>query len=118
MRIGILEDNQALGNMLKLSLGLAGHTVHTSHTVNGFLTFVTSPTPPNLIIVDYHLIGDFSGTDVIRHIRTIQPNLPAILISAAPLTKLEAAAAGISKVKILQKPFKMLALQETITTIT
>jgi len=117
MRIGILEDNQALGNMLKLSLGLAGHNVHTSHTVKGFLTYVASPTPPNLIIVDFHLTGDFSGADVIRHIRTTQPNLPAILISAAPLTTLEAAATGIAKVKILQKPFKMMALQETITNI-
>jgi DNA-binding response OmpR family regulator len=118
MRIGILEDNQALGNMLKLSLDLAGHIVHTSHTVKGFLTLVTSPSPPNLIIVDFHLTGDFSGTDVIRHIRTIRPDLPAILISAAPLTTLEAAAAGLSQIKILQKPFKMLTLQEAITTIT
>jgi CheY-like chemotaxis protein len=59
-----------------------------------------------------------SGTDVIRHIRTIAPDIPAILISAAPLETLEAATAGLSGVKILRKPFKTATLLEMINTIT
>lgn len=122
MRIEILEDYQGLARILQLSLEKAGYTVHTSHTIRDFLAFMTSPTPADLIIVDFRLLAErsevgLSGADVIRHIRTICPNLPAILISAVPLAKLETATAGLSGVKVLQKPFKMAALLETIKTI-
>src|SRR5262249_19790431 len=117
MKIGILEDYQALGRILQLSLGAAGHTVYAFQTVKDFLTFVASPVPADLIIVDFRLLADVSGVDVIRHIRTTFPQLPAILISAAPLTTLESAIVGLSRVKILQKPFKTTTLLEMITTI-
>ena len=123
MRIGILEDYQSLGRILQLSLGLAGHKVETSQTIIDFLAFVTSPTPADLIIVDFLLLAEhsqvrLSGTDVIRHIRTISPNMPAILISAAPLATLETATVGLSRVKILRKPFKTATLLEMINVIT
>lgn len=122
MRIGILDDYQALGRVLQLSLGLAGHTVHASQTIIDFLTFVTSPDPADLIIVDFLLLAEhtevkLSGADVIRHIRTISPDLPAILISAAPLATLQAATAGLPRVRILPKPFKTATLLEMIKTI-
>jgi len=122
MRIGILEDYQGLGRILQLSLGKAGYTVHTSQTIRDFLAFMTSPTPADLIIVDFRLLAErseigISGVDVIRHIRTTFPNLPAILISAVPLATLENATAGLSGVKLLQKPFKMATLLETIRMI-
>ena len=114
MKIGILEDYPALGRTLQLSLGAAGHTVQASQTVKEFLTFVTSPVPADLIIVDFRLLADLSGVEVIRYLRKISPDLPAILISAAPLATLEAATAGLPRVRILQKPFKTPALLEMI----
>src|SRR5437667_917837 len=71
VKIDILEDHQALGHILQLSLGLAGHTVHTSETILEFLTFVTTPAPADLIIVDFYLLAEgtevqLSGADVIR----------------------------------------------------
>jgi DNA-binding NtrC family response regulator len=123
MRIELLEDHQGLSRMLQLSLGLAGHTVHTSQTIVDFLTFLDSPTSVDLIIVDFRLLAErseigLSGADVIRHIRTTSPDLPAILISAVPLAKLEAATVGLSRVKVLQKPFKTVTLLEVIEAIT
>jgi DNA-binding NtrC family response regulator len=122
VKIDILEDYQALGHILQLSLGLAGHTVHTSETILEFLTFVTTPVPADLIIVDFYLLAEgtevqLSGVDVIRHVRTISPDVPAILISAAPLAMLQAATAGLSKVTILRKPFRTSFLLETIESI-
>jgi CheY-like chemotaxis protein len=122
MRIGILEDYQSLGRVLELSLGLAGHTVYAFQTIIDFLAFMASPDPADLIIVDFLLLAErsevgLSGADVIRHIRTLFPDLPAILISAAPRATLEAAIAGLSRVKILPKPFKTSILLELIETI-
>ena len=125
MRIGILEDNQSLGRILQLSLENAGYTVHTYQTSRDFLLFMTSPERADLIVVDFRLLAEhhpeggskLSGADVIRHIRTDAPDLPAILISASPLATLEAATSGLSGVKMLQKPFKMVILLETIQTL-
>jgi CheY-like chemotaxis protein len=122
MRIGILEDYQSLGRVLQLALGFAGHTVYTSETIIDFLEFMASPTPADLIIVDFRLLAErreikLTGADVIRHLRTITPDLPAILISAAPLAKLEAATVGLSRVKLLQKPFKTVTLLEMVRTM-
>ena len=119
MRIELLEDHQGLSRMLQLSLRLAGHTVHTSQTIIDFLTFMDSSAPIDLIIVDFRLLAErseigLSGADVIRHVRTTSPDLPAILISAVPLTKLEAAIVGLSRVRVLQKPFKTANLVEMI----
>ena len=117
MQIGILEDNQALGRMLQIGLEYAGYDVQVAQTVKDFLA-----TPDyDLIIVDFTLNTEqregrsqMSGADVIRHIRSISPEMPAILISAAPMTTLEAAARGLPEVKILQKVFKIATLIETI----
>jgi CheY-like chemotaxis protein len=122
MRIGILEDYQSLGRVLQLALGFAGYTVYTSETIIDFLEFMASPTPADLIIVDFRLLAErreikLTGADVIRHLRTITPDLPAILISAAPLAKLEAATVGLSRVKLLQKPFKTVTLLEMVRTM-
>jgi len=118
MRIGILEDYPALGRILQLSLKMAGHTVYTSQTVEDFLPLITSPASMDLIIVDFLLMAELSGAEVIRYVRTVSPNMPAILISAAPLATLQTATLGLSRVKILQKPFEtptLLALIQTIT---
>jgi DNA-binding NtrC family response regulator len=122
MRIEILDDYQSLGRVLEISLRLAGHTVHASQTIIDFLSFMTSSDSADLIIVDFLLLAEhsevgLSGVDVIRHVRTISPSLPAILISAAPLVVLEAATAGLSRVKILPKPFKTAILLEMIKTM-
>src|SRR5690242_14347599 len=122
MRIGILEDYQSLGRVLQLSLGLSGHKVHAFQTIIDFLAFMASPDPVDLIIVDFLLLTErsevgISGADVIRHIRRSHPDLPAILISAAPRATLEVATAGLSRVKILAKPFKTATLLEMVEMI-
>ena len=121
MQIGILEDDRPLGRMLQLNLEYSGYTVKVSQTVKDFLATLGY----DLIIVDLRLQSEqgekgsgLSGADVIRYIRTISPEMPAILISAAPMTTLEAAARGLPGVKILQKVFKVKTLIETIRALT
>jgi|SRR5436305_11305144 len=117
MRIGILEDYPALCRILQLSLKMAGHTVYTSQTIEDFLPLVTAPASMDLIIVDFLLMAELSGAEVIRYVRTVSPDMPAILISAAPLTTLQAATIGLPRLKILQKPFETRTLLTIIQTI-
>jgi DNA-binding response OmpR family regulator len=117
MRIGILEDYQSLGYMLELTLKVAGHQVQTAQTIEDFFTLVIASDPPDLMIVDFLLQAKYTGADVIRELRKVAPTQPVILISAAPLPTLRAAVAGIPQVTILQKPFQMSVLRETIQRI-
>src|SRR5579864_4559730 len=105
MRIGILEDDPALSRILQLCLKVAGHTVYPFQVTEDFLSFIASSPLVDLIIVDFRLMSDISGIEFIHRIRMSFPNLPAILISAAPLTTLQAATVGLSRVKVLSKPF-------------
>lgn len=114
MRIGILEDYQALGSMLELTLKVAGYSVQTAHTIEDFFAHVMFPDPPDLLIVDFLLQEKYSGAEVIREVRKKTPLRPVILISAAPLATLRTAISGIPQVIILQKPFQMSALREII----
>src|SRR5947207_8356697 len=112
MRIGILEDNQALARILQLSLELTGHKVHNTETIKDFLVVVLSPIVVELIIVDFRLFSDpsgvgLTGADVIRFVRRTYPDLPAILISAAPLRRLHVDIEGLSIVHILQMTFSV-----------
>ena len=123
MRIGILEDNQALARILQLSLELTGHKVHNTETIKDFLVVVLSPIVVELIIVDFRLFSEpsgvgLTGADVIRFVRRTYPDLPAILTSAAPLPRLHVGIEGLSRVKILQKPFRVAHLLETIKVLT
>ncbi|TMC13842.1 MAG: response regulator [Chloroflexi bacterium] len=82
-----------------------------------FLPLVTAPASMDLIIVDFLLMAELSGAEVIRYVRTVSPDMPAILISAAPLTTLQAATIGLPRLKILQKPFETRTLLTIIQTI-
>ena len=123
MNIAILEDNPGVGRLFEKGLGRE-HTVHVANTVRDFFSFIAASENVDLIIVDYRLIsehgeekGNLSGADVIRAVRKTLPNLPAIVISAASLGVLQAACDGLSRLQILQKPFKMDYLRETIQTL-
>jgi DNA-binding response OmpR family regulator len=71
----------------------------------------------DLIIVDFLLTTDLSGAEIIHYVRTVSPNIPAILISAAPLDTLQAATTGLSRLEILQKPFETRTLLSLIQAI-
>ncbi|MBV9229491.1 MAG: response regulator [Chloroflexi bacterium] len=105
--------------MLGFALKLEGHTVRTYQDSAEFLASVTKEPAPlscadDLMIIDYHLPGELSGVDVIRQVRAIYPDLPALLISAEHLKTLEAAKEGLSDVKLLLKPVRLSTFLATV----
>jgi len=67
----------------------------------------------NLLITDLNLGTTLSGTDVIRAIRAERPAFKAIIVSACSLQQIEEAR-GLLDVPIIQKPFKLRVLLDTI----
>jgi two-component system OmpR family response regulator len=113
MRIGLLEDDPAICDMMQEMLQAAGHSVTAYQDGSDILaTFhLEEPTalPPlfEILLVDLILPGDMTGEQVIHHVRMISPSLPIVVISAVATSHLQAVARRYPGVRALQKPFKL-----------
>ena len=111
MRIGLLEDDVAIQELLLLVLEEEGYSVVNFPTADDCMKLltITLPTalPIDLLIMDWRLGGHVLGTEIIHHIRTQShlDALPIILMTAATISDLEAV--SHSRVSLLQKPFSV-----------
>jgi len=117
MRIAVLDDNVAIGEMLQNALELAGHTAVVYYSPSKFLAKIiestTASIPFDLLIVDLLLEvleEGLSGVEVIHRAWNSFPDLPVILISAGSSWQIEAARRALPSVKVLRKPFSLATL--------
>ncbi len=118
MKIGILEDQAAVSELLTYACKLDGHSVSVYSSTSTFIADVLAEYPTgrafDALVVDLLLQGGCSGTEVIRCVREFYPDLPVVLISARSLTEIKAAVQELPKVTTLQKPFKIRSLLDVI----
>ncbi len=112
MHVGLLEDDVAIQEMLLLVLEDEGYTVTNYPNAKECLRALTSITtraqsPIDLLIIDWRLGGDTSGTEVIQQIRNnpILNSLPIILTTAATFNDIKAL--QHFQVSLLEKPFSV-----------
>ncbi len=112
MRVGLLEDDVAIQEMLLLVLKDEGYTVTNYPDARECLRALTSITtqvqsPIDLLIIDWRLGGNTSGTEVIQQIRNnpILNSLPIILTTAATFNDIKAL--QHFQVSLLEKPFSV-----------
>ena len=123
MRVGLLEDDASIQEMLTLVLQEEGYHVAVFSTAAACLEALgitgqnVDVSPVDVMIIDWRLSGSINGTEVIDLIRQ-QPSLdtlPIILTTAATLTNID----ELQKldVVLLEKPFSvedMIALIKTL----
>ena len=93
MHIGLLEDDAAIQEMLRLVLEEEGYTVTVYPTAEATLNALLTPSteqkakPIDLLIVDWRLSGSAPGTEVIRKLRSNASfdSLPIILTTSVAL---------------------------------
>ncbi len=111
MLIGLLEDDLAIQEMVRLVLEGAGHEVTTYGTAQECLAalhvteYAPGPPAPDLLIADLRLPKAASGTEVIALIRA-NPRLqalPIILMTASTFPDMQELAR--LHVTLLTKPF-------------
>ena len=112
MHVGLLEDDVAIQEMLLLVLKDEGYTVTNYPNATECLRALTPLTervqsPIDLLIIDWRLGGDISGTEVIQQIRqnTALHTLPIILTTAATFSDIQAL--KHLQVSLLEKPFSV-----------
>jgi len=120
MRIGLLEDDPVICEMLQEMLQTGGHIISAYQNGSEILTAFPSqeltalPPPFDLLLVDLILSGDISGEQVIHQVRMMFPYLPIVIISAVAASHLEAVTRRYPGIKSLQKPFRLRDLFATI----
>jgi two-component system chemotaxis response regulator CheY len=119
MRVGLLEDDTSIQEMLMLILQDEGYSVTVYSNAQecldalGITAANARPQPVDLMIIDWRLSGTLSGTEVIQQIHSDPrySSLPIILTTAATINDIEDL--QHLHVALLEKPFsvdEMLAL--------
>ncbi len=113
MRIGLLEDDVAIQEMLLLVLQDEGYTATNYSSAEVCLEALTTASqesvqpPVDLLIIDWRLNGALSGIEVIRQIRmnNSPESLPIILTTAAAFHNVEEL--KYLQAAFLEKPFSI-----------
>ncbi len=80
-RIFIVEDEPMYLAMLKKALSNAGYT-NTAMFSSGEAMVDELYTMPDIVVLDHNLDGDLSGLDVLKKIKSVNPDIHVIFISA------------------------------------
>ena len=80
--IYLIEDNPTWVATLKSKLASLGYEVVSFSAGETFLKKLHSEgLNPNIVIIDYHLEGKYTGLDVLKELKTLHPNAFAIMFS-------------------------------------
>ena len=107
----MLDDDSAVRNSLKFSLGIEGFEVHTYSNAKDLLN-EERLLASSCLIVDYHMPA-MNGLEVVTKLRERRSSMPAILITGHPDTNIRqrAAAAGVV---LIEKPFRGTSLIDCV----
>jgi len=101
----LIEDQVELCQILKDTLALYGFDVTYAHNGNdGYRLFVSGE--PRLVIVDIMMPGS-DGFSAVKKIRSINKDIPVIMLTAKPLTEDLVKAFDIGCNDFIRKPFVM-----------
>ena len=117
MRIGIIEDDALISDLLRETLNRLGHTPTFYHDGWSFVEAFTNEQnmePFDKILVDVLLPGSISGHEVINYLRVNRPHIPLIVISAIDSEDLINIQRQFPGIKILHKPFHLYDLRIAI----
>jgi DNA-binding NtrC family response regulator len=112
LRILVVDDSEPVRLVISRAVAKLGYTSDLARDGAETLSlFAANPGLYAAALVDVRLPGQLSGVDVVREMRRVRPELPAILTSGYSLG--EAMIESFSRVDsagFLQKPFKIESL--------
>ncbi|HEY9097823.1 MAG TPA: sigma-54 dependent transcriptional regulator [Thiobacillus sp.] len=112
MRILLVDDQKSLRRSLSLMLQGAGFETEEAESGEEALSHLGKQTV-DLVITDLRMDG-MSGTDLLREIKSINPNLPVILITAYGSIDSAVDAMRLGAFDYLTKPFREKDILEKI----
>ena len=109
----VVDDSEALGEMIKIFLTEAGYEVQVfSHPLQALTAMETGEGQPRLLISDYRMPG-INGLELIHRCKLIDPSLKVIAASANILDE-EVEKYPFHPDRILPKPYTTTSLLATV----
>jgi len=102
--VHVIDDDQAVREVLSFQLGSAGIEVRTYDSAAGFLKL--APTVQAGCIITDVRMPDLSGIDLLRRLRQLNVTVPVIVITAHADIPLAVEAMRLGAVDFLEKPFE------------
>ena len=120
MRIGIVEDNAIISEMLRTAFTLHGHDVMLYETGFAFLSSLQTEQPLDVLLIDLLLPGGLSGRETLQSFYQLAPEttLPIVVVSGAGRTVIEEVKQSFPGIPIVEKPAslkKLIALVEQLS---
>src|SRR4051812_34535202 len=115
MKILVVEDQDSIRRMIEALVSARGHDV-TAVTSGAKALDVCMTTPPEIVLLDLNLPGQYDGFEVCRRLRTDPSTraIPVVIISALDDVESKAKATEAGATAYYTKPFSPLALLKEI----
>jgi CheY-like chemotaxis protein len=107
----VVDDEEAVGYVFERYLAIKGYRVSVACSGEEALQAFGADTP-DLVITDYKMSG-MNGGELLRRLRTLDPGLPAVIISANPID----VGPTLEGVRFFPKPVSLETLVEHIGAI-
>lgn len=112
MRIGVVEDNVTIRDMLKVGLELSGNQVGVYSCAQDCIAailgarFNNTELPHDILVTDLDLGQGIDGAEMIRRLRQfITPTeLPCIIMSGRDIIELNLLSLNLFDIRVVQKP--------------
>jgi len=104
----IVDDEEAVGYVFERYLAIKGYRVSVAFSGEQALEAYGADRP-DLVITDYKMLG-MNGDELLRHLRALDPSLPAVMISANPID----VGPTLDGVRFFPKPVSLETLAEHI----
>ena len=120
-KILVMDDDDSLRRLLRIALTYAGYDVvcvrEGGEAIEAYEAAKTAGRPFNAVILDLHIKGGMGGQATIEHLRAYDPEVKAILCSAARHDPIMEHYDAYGFAARLAKPFKRSHLQNLLQRI-
>ncbi len=112
LKLLIIEDDEVLLNVYRVSLGILGYAVFTAHNGTEGLKIFKCEKPP-VVLTDFNMPG-MDGIEVLKQIKADAPKTQVILISGSSNTELAHQARNLGVTAFLSKPVQSHSLCQAL----
>jgi DNA-binding NtrC family response regulator len=115
-KAAIVEHDESMISLYRAALALAGYAlVGVAQEATSALKIVQEERP-DLLLVDYRLVGNRDGLDFIQEAKALAPEVFTILVTAVSFIDIVEKIRLVQPDRTLQKPFMLRSLLDLLRT--